>query len=314
MSKTIGIFCAGQAGDCLTISSVLKYREQLWGDCKIVWYIADENRDLLKYQDIELRTFPRGFGYPELVKEHGGEWQDWQPLVTAENRLNERGKENYPSLADIDIGYFPAPHQMTPQQRHGMEYPNISKKVFGVPQNWAWHPVLAFSPKELDDTSEFMHDRYLLPSIAIETFAGSGQSVLSDAQVRRSMEICKEVLGDCNFVFVSNKYLRGTNEQFPEDLLNGEKNFFAGHFTVRQCALVVELCDLLISVSSGITVASSCWDNNEIPILQFCGSEICSTRAMALGRFELVTHDNKPLHVAQEEYYERLKVLLNEIK
>ena len=50
MPKTVGIFCAGQNGDILTISSVIKYRNELWGEGnKIIWFIDDNNRDLLKY-------------------------------------------------------------------------------------------------------------------------------------------------------------------------------------------------------------------------------------------------------------------------
>ena len=45
MAKTIAIFCAGQSGDCLTISSVLRYRQELWGDAKIVWYLAKGKRE-----------------------------------------------------------------------------------------------------------------------------------------------------------------------------------------------------------------------------------------------------------------------------
>lgn len=320
--KTIAIFCAGQSGDCLTISSVIKYREALWGDCHIVWYIADENKDLLKYQDVELRTFPRGFGYPIMVAEENkklidaGEeptWEDWSGLVDENNHLNIELAKNCPSLAGINFGYFPAPHQMSVSKRHAIPYPLISKKVFGIPNNYEWHPVLAFSDEEIEVVKNFIPRRYVEHYIAIETMAGSGQSVLNDIQVRKSMEICREILGVCNFVFLSNKYLRG-NELFPADIINDANNLFCADFTVRQCALIVDLCDLLISVSSGITVASSCWGNEPVPTIQYTGSAICSTETMALGRFELVTHDEKPVHVAENEFYERLKFLLNEIK
>lgn len=318
--KTIGIFLAGQQGDIMSAMSVLKYRNELWGDDhKIIWYADKNNFDLFKYQDIEVREFPRGFGYPNRVKEENdiiwakaGDkvlWEDWEPLVDENNHLNIELAKNYPSLEGIDIGHFPAPHQLPVEKR--LAYPLCSKKVFGVNMDLEWHPVLAFSDEEMDLASDFLSELPDKRIVCLETMAGSGQSLMNDEQVRKSMQICRDILGECNFIFMSHKYLNG-NEKFPEDLLL--ENHFCSDFTVRQCALIVDYAEILISVSSGITVAASCWGNTSVPIMQFCGSDVCSTRAMALGRFELVTHDEKPLHVAQEEYYSRLKLLLNEIK
>lgn len=322
--RTIAIFCHGQNGDCMTISSVLRYREWLWPGCKIVWYIADENRDLLKYQDIELRTFPRGFGYPEMVVEEnrklvekGGVpiWEDWAPLVNSKNQLDIIAKTNYPSLSDIDYGYFPAPHQIPPSKRHGWDYPVCSKKIFGVPDDYPWHPVLEFSDEEkrmaADFISELDEEGYG-KKIFFETFAGSSQSVLSKEMVFRTMDICKRLWPDCCFIFGSHKFLRG-EEDFPIGFFSGEITSCA-EFTVRQTALIAEKCDLMISVSSGLSVAASAWDLKSPHILQFCGSFICSTKSLANGPFDLVTADNKSKEQYENEFYSTLEKILNQYK
>jgi len=324
MGKRVAICCHGQWGDCGTITSVFKYKNELWGsDCKIVWFASKENWDIFTHSDIEVREFPRGFGYPKMVVEENAKliaegkepvWADWQPLVDWDNRMNKALQINYPELAEFDLGYFPAPHQMTVEKRAETEYSLISKRVFGVPMDWEWHPVLMFSEQERIDAKEFMDNMlFLNKTVAIETFAGSGQSALTDLMITDTMRMCREVFGQCNFVFMSHKFLNG-NETFPDEIKNQQGVYFASNFTVRQCALIVGLSDLLVSVSSGITVASSCWWNKPTPIIQFCGSEICSTKSISLGRYELITHGGVPLHIAIQDYNNRLLSLLNEIK
>lgn len=335
--KTIAVFMAGQKGDIMCALSAMRYRDEIFGDAKIVWYAAIENFDLFKYQDIEVREFPRGFGYPQMVYEENKKlvdagkepvWEDWLPLVDEKNHLNLALKNNYPSLADIDYGYFPAAHQIPVQKRHGWDYPVCSKKIFGIPDHYEWHPVIKVSEEEKQIISKWFPPYHVIANsnnelvkkktIAIETFAGSGQSLMNDEMVRNAMKICRQELGECYFIFVSHKYLR-SQEDFPEELMNDKDVYFASQYSVRQCAYIVACCDLLISVSSGVTVAASCWENKYRPgsvfksIIQFCGSIICSTISLSEGRrFELVTYDDKPFENAKNEFYEKLKLLLNE--
>lgn len=323
MGKTIGILCHGQLGDNATITSAFKYKDELWGeDCKIVWYIADENKDLLKHSDVEVRTFPRGFGYPEMVKAENEKliadgkepiWEDWKPLVDENNHMILELKNNYPSLADLDYAYFPAPHQVPLDKRRNLPYPLVSKKVFGIPDEWEWHPLLYFSEEEAVKSVAFMDKMPEGKRVAIESFAGSGQSKITPLQIIDAIDTCRRVLGKCSFIFVSHKFVNG-NEQFPEGLINNIDIFSAAHFTVRQCALVVGQSDLLISVSSGVTVAASCWGNTPVKTIQYCGSEICGTRALALGEFVMVTTDGKSERQAQQEFTMELINLLNKIK
>lgn len=321
--KTIAIFLAGQSGDIMEASGVLRYRKELWGDHKLVWFIDDANRDLLKHQDIELREFPRGFGYPEMVVEENKKlvdagkepiWEDWQPLVDENNHLNLELKKNFTSLDDIDYGYFPAPHQIPVTKRHNIEYSNCSKIVFGVPEHWAWHPVLDFDEEDFEAAEQFeieigKGNKF----VYIETFAGSGQSLLDSEMIAKAMDLCNKYWGNCKFIFASHKFLRN-HETFPEFLFKSRNVYSCAKFSVRQCALIAGGSDLILSVSSGLTVAASCWYNKPVAILQFAGSEVCSTKAIALGRFELVTADEKSLSNAKEEYYQRLIQLLNEYK
>lgn len=323
MSKTVGIFCAGQRGDIMTAMSVLKYRNELWGDAKIVWYADEMYFDLFKHQNIEVREFPRGFGYPEMVfaenqklVKDGKEpvWEDWKPLVTEDNHMDIEPKKNYPSLADIDFGYFPAPHQLTPIQRHGLDYPSCSKRVFGIPDSYLWHPYLLFSDDEREATSKFIEGMGTGKKVLIETYAGSGQSILDEGMICEAMNLCLEHWGaNCNFVFASHKFLK-KNEDFPQYLFEQPNVFSCANFTVRQCALIAGGCDLMISVSSGITVAASCWDNKPIPIIQFTGSWVCSTKTLANGEFKLVTADDKKTSDAKKQFYENLIELLKKYK
>lgn len=317
MAKTIGIFLAGQNGDIMTAASVLKYRKELWGDAKIIWWMEDRNMDLLAHhQNLELRTFPRGWGYPERCVEENKKpneplWEDWSPLVTSKNHLNLSLKMAYPSLADVDYGYFPAPHQLTPEQRHGLSYPEVSRRVFGC-EDKEWHPVLAFTAHERVKTWDFVNT-LRGKRVFIETFAGSGQSSLDIHMVNGIMDECRRKWGECSFVFGSHKFLR-TQEEFPPAILENSHTYFCSPFTVRETALISTNCDLMISVSSGLTVAASSWGRTPVPILQFCGSEVCGTRLLANGPFEMVTADDKFLDTAKEEFFLLLNRMLNKYK
>lgn len=321
--NTVAIFMAGQQGDIMSALSVMRYRKELWGDdCKIVWFAAKENFDIFKYQDIEVREFPRGFGYPQMVYEENKKlvdagkepiWEDWLPLVDEKNHMNLALKNNFPSLADIDYGYFPAPHQIPVNLRHGWDYPVCSKKIFGVPDNYEWHPVINFSDEERQEANDFMKDQMPGRKVIIESFAGSGQSLLDEAMIEKSMALCEERWVDCNFIFASHKFLRN-NEKFPAYFFKQAGVYSCANFTVRQCALIAEQCDLMISVSSGITVASSAWGIKQPPTIQYTGSFICSTKSLANGHFELVTYDDKSIEQSKEVFYNTLEKLLIQYK
>lgn len=309
LNGKVGIFVAGQAGDLMTCMSVLKYRDKIFPGKELIWYVNMPNADCLRYAPIsEVRPWPwAGNGLPENCP-------DYFPLLCNEhNRLNVELAKQYPGTADLEDGYFPAPHQLSVEKRHGIDYPNVSKKVFGVPSDWEWHPYLSFAPHEYNGTKDFIDQFGVSRKIFIETFAGSGQSILDQEMVMQILNVCRNQWPECVFIFGSHKFLR-QKEEFPEGLFSAIDVFSVNDLTVRQCAIVAHWSDLMISVSSGITVASSAWGIDQPPTLQFCGSEICSTKALANGPFTLVTADGRTPENAKEEFFAQLSTLLNQYK
>lgn len=203
-SGKIGIFLQGQVGDLATAMSVLKYRKELWGDKEIIWYANYPNADLLRYAPIdEVRPWLwAGNGLPEGCP-------DYYPMLCNENnRLDLEKAKQFEGTADLEDGYFPAPHMMTPEKRHGIDYPNVSRKVFGIAPDREWHPLLSWSEQEKSYGYELPGTK----TIMLETFCGSGQSLWDDLMTVRTMEICREKWGSCNFLFCSHK----NTEQFKD--------------------------------------------------------------------------------------------------
>ena len=308
MGKKVAIFLHGQNGDILEASSVLRYKDELWGpDCEITWFIQDENRDLFKFNPyLKLAQFPHGYGIPQsdmdtiyadrIAKDKADgkpEWIDLSLVKTHDNKLDMGKKQIWePIIGSFDVGYFPAPHQLSPDQRTGIEYSLVSKKVFEVPDHNAWHPVLYWDQEERNNIHA-LHDLILSKNnriVLIETYCGSGQSRMNDETVKISMRLCHEKWGNCAFVFVSHKYLNNQPE-FPTWLTSLDNVYFDTSLTVRQVALFNNVAELFICISSGISVATSAWGMEPTAKFQFCGSEICSTKSIANGPFHLFTSD-----------------------
>lgn len=302
----IGIFLHGQVGDLATAMSVLKYRNELWPGKQIIWFANWPNADLLRYAPIsEVRMWPwAGNGLPEGTP-------DFYPMLCDErNRLNIIKAKEFELTADLEDGYFPAPHMMTPEQRNGIDYPNVSRKVFGIGSDREWHPVLSWS--EVEEMLSYL-TAPLQPLfekgkkvIILETFFGSGQSKWDDLMTVKTIEACREAWGNCNFVFTSHK----NTEQFKDF----EGYHSLGKYTPRQAALIVNYADLFVGVSSGMSVVTSAWGLKPVPKIQYCGSYTCSTVALATGEINLITSDDKPLEQSKKEFFIKLKELISRIK
>ncbi len=304
----VGIFLPGQNGDLITAMSVLHYRKEIFGDKAIIWFANMPNADALRYAPIsEVRPWPwAGNGLPEGTPDF------WPLLMNENNRLNVEKAKEYELTKDLDDGYFPAPYMLEPQKRHGIDYPNCSRKVFGVHDDAPWFPYLTYEEEEIKKVDKFFKTLPAGKKIMFETFAGSDQSKLTDGMVRESIRICNELWPDCVFIFSSHKYLRA-HEVFPADLLLQTRVGWALDFTVRQCGIIAERVDLIISVSSGTTVAASA--SSTCPIIQYCGSFICSTKSLAANRvFELITADGKEPAQSQSEFFTALTNLLNKYR
>lgn len=299
----IGIFIPGQNGDLMTAMSVLKYRNVLWSDKEIIWFCNMPNADALKYSPVnEVRPWPwAGNGLPIGTP-------DFYPLLCLNNnRLNKDFAKQYELTSDLDDGYFPAPHQLTVDQRHGIDYPNCSRRVFGIDPAWEWHPYLTYSEEEKERLENWAnHGQYHFPTIMIENTCGSGQSIWNDEMTIEAMKLCQEAFGgNCRFIFASG----GDHSRFYD----GIKVKDASQFTVRQAGYLINFCHLFIGISSGISVSTSAWGLKPVPKIQFCGSFTCSTVTLANGTIDLITHDDKHPESAKNEFYNKLKEILKTI-
>ena len=310
----IGLFVQGQAGDLATCMSVLKYADVLWPNKELVWFANFPNADLLRYAKIsEVRRWPWSGNYLPIGT------PDFYPLLCDNNnKLNLELASQYDATKDLEDGYFPAPWQVATDKQDGVEYPNVSKMIFDVPMDWEWHPLLSWSNTEIREAKAFMD---ALPkgrrNILLETFAGSGQSNYWDVELtKKIMAECESVLGPTNFIFGSHKHKGGQDNcgLDNEILCDGQGRVSAAHFTVRQVALLDSYCDLMVCMSSGISVATSAWNLTPSPKLQYCGSRKCSTLAIASGPIDLVTTDFKLKPEADAEFFNKLNELLLKIK
>lgn len=279
LNGKIGIFAPGGMGDVMTAMSVLKYKDILWPDKNIIWFCNPPNAEALKFNDkvFELRVF---------------QWEsiDVDPntqLKDINNRLRKDRKLDFKEVGDLDDAYFPVPWMYSVNGRHGIDYPNISRRCFGIDSTWEWHPYLCFSQDERVMVDDFCKKLPYKRTIMIETFAGSGQTGWNDELTRITLDICRKKWGKCNFIFASHKYLNN-NYEFPKDILDQDGTVSVSHMTVRQTALVNDYCDLFVGVSSGISVATSCWGAKPVPKIQYCNSFICSTVSLSNGTIELV--------------------------
>lgn len=308
----IGFFCPGQAGDHATVMSVLRYSDTLWPGKEIIFFTNFPNADNLRYSNVsEVRPYPwAGNGLPEGTP-------DFYPLLCTDNRLNKTEASKWELTKDLEDGYFGTPWMVATEKQDGIDYSNVSKMIFGVPDEWAWHPYLTWSDEEIANAKEFMSK---LPpnrkNILLECFCGSGQNQYWEvAFTKKIMAECRAKLGAVNFIFASHKHKGGpNNEGLPNEMFIDEAGVVsAAHFTVRQAALLIDYCDLMICMSSGISVSTSAWGRKPVTKLQYCGSKKCSTVALSNGPIELITTDGKSKEVADKEFFEKLNGILETI-
>lgn len=287
----IAIFLNYGHGDIMTAMSVLKYKDILWPNSEIVWFCSPSKYDLLKFAPVELRP-----------------WEDFKILLENKNEdctLNHDFKHYFKSLDDIDIGYFPAPWQYSPDHpaRKDIDYPNISKKIFKVDPNLEWHPQLYFSKQEEEMIKDFCLSLPYKKTIMIETDYNSGQSLWDDSITFKTIEICKNKFKNCNVILSSKSDY--------SNFLNIDGVVSASNFTLRQAALINNYADLFIGVSSGLSVAVNCWGNKPTPKIQYANTFYCSTQSLANGPFNLIKIHENNNH--KEEYYNTLIYNLNNI-
>lgn len=282
----IGIFLPTGVGDIMTAMSVLKYKDYLWPQKDVVWFCNMPNADAVRFNDSisEIRPYPW----------EGISVDPYTQLKTHDNRLSQTRKHEFDITSDLEDGYFPAPWMVS--DRDTSQYANVSKKIFGIPNNFEWHPHLGFSKEEKINANNFILDLPKRKNILLETKFHSGQSGWDDDLTKKTISICREHWGECNFIFAS---------------LNSNADSFGGiscqEFTVRQMTLINNLCDLFVGVSSGISVATSCWGSSPIPKIQFCNSIQCSTQAIANGEIHIICPDEIENNMSAEQKATSLK-------
>jgi hypothetical protein len=115
----------------------------------------------------------------------------------------------------------------------------------------------------------------------LETVGKSGQSLWDNDCTKKSMDICRDILGKCNFIFVSP----GSHKGFEDD---GVADCSA--FTARQCIPIYNRCNLFIGVSSGVGCMTTSWSaNDNVPRIEYCHNNLMSTCHLASGKNELCT-------------------------
>lgn len=310
----VAIFCPGQIGDTAQVMGILKYWDVMFLNKECIWFINAPNSDLLRYSNVsEVRPWPwAGNGL------NAGEPDHWPYLCLPNNKLNLELAKTRKDTADLEDGYFPATHQVPSEKREGLEYSLVSKKIFGVPDRWEWHPRLYWHDDEKKMIKEFAGTFHKnRRTVILENFAGSGQSPFFTVDTtKRIMELCRKKLGACNFVFCSHKHLGGKDNcgLDNKELFGNEDGFFsAAHFTPRQVALINDYADLFIGISSGISVVTSAWELRGTPKIQWCGSRICSTNAIANGEFILAESEFKTREVAEKDFFNKLNEILNQL-
>jgi hypothetical protein len=258
----IGIFVHGQHGDIALCTAVLKYKDILWPGKDIVWYCGGTPEkasyvDMLKYNNLisEVRDWPQ---------------EDFRNLINEKGQLRLERRGDFESMKDLHNGYFPAPWAVLPNRLEGVNlegvnYANIPRIICGADPSWEWHPYLCFSDEERDVAREFCLNLPYSKTIMLETqLRSAGDTRLGEDVIKNIMQLCRNKLGDCNFIFASKV-------DYPNFV--SEKGVVScSHFMIRQTALIHNYCHLFIGVSSGITVATSCWGNKPVPKISLCGS------------------------------------------
>lgn len=281
----VGIFAPSQIGDIITAMSVLRYKDELWPGKDIVWFCDDlpllyggSRYDVFKHSPIsELRPWS-AYNYMSLKVNSG--------VGPGMNRLDLNSIKAIPSVADLDVGYFPTPWQLEdPMQRHNIPYPQISQRIFGVDSSLPWRPCLYFS----DDERKFVADMFAaLPHKRTVMFENSpcAYSAWNDELTHHVMVACRNSWGATNFFFASGGNRSGNDmSRFFDDpgCISGEK------MTARMVALANEHCDLFVGVAGALTFATSYWGAKPTPKLIYTGCEQFGARIVANGRIEMVT-------------------------
>lgn len=283
MELKVGIFAPHAIGDMAQSTSILKYAKELWPNHKVVWFIHPPFIDMLKENPYVSEIRPYKDIYLDKLR------------INKTEKLNDAEKMNMDGVKDITIGFFPVPWQNQDMISQGIQYSSIPAKIFNCSKEW--HPCLFFS-KEEELKAEAFVGSTKNPKIMLETFYKSGQTPWNQETTKKTLDICRSILPNCEFIFASPKSHIGFESFNPKE---------CGEFTPRQCIPIYNKCDLFIGVSSGISNVTTAWSaKKEIVRIEFCGSKGLSTCNTARSRHVLCT--TEPMFI------ENLQIELHKLK
>jgi len=299
----VGIFAPHAYGDTILVTSLLKYREELWPDKDIVWFASPSSYDALKYSP----------GISEIRPHQDYHYGPDVRIGLSSGQLSPN-RTKFKDTADLDLGYYLTPwanrhlwdkpfHNVPPPDLLFAHLSRFILKSAGIAAEMPdWYPCIGFSKEEDERAEAFIGSLPHKKTVMLETKFTSCQSSWDDPCTEKVVEILWNVLGPCNLVFASPGSHLGWGCQ-KADGCSGLKagkciwSVLGQHpgsvvdcsgFTIRQCVPVYNRCHLFIGVSSGISTATSAWSANvEVPRIQYCRDLRSSGEPFARGKYRL---------------------------
>ena len=254
----VGIFAPFSLGDMTISTCLLRHKDTLWPGMKIVWFSAANAYDILQFNpDVE------------EIRPHAGHHYGSDVRIPDCSGSLAPGRSKYSDVADLDLGFYTTPwgNPKLLNGRPDIPYAFFPKMVTGgnLP---AWKPCIYFSKEEDDKAETFFRHLPFKKAVMLETEARSGQSLWDQSCTDRTMEICRNTLGACNFIFASPKSHAKNQGRGVVD---------CSEFTARQCIPIYNLCDMFVGVSSGISCLTTAWTAKVIPRVEYCHNSRMST-------------------------------------
>ena len=295
----IGIYAPWASGDALLATMVLKYKNQLWPNSKIVWFIIPKSnnshaadKDVVAHNPAISEVRMASENFSEVIKLRVGNRanKEGHPLSVPKELAGKMTaiKSETRSFSDLDLLYFPAPWANC--DRLNEDFVLTSKYVFDYPEPHI-HPCSFFSDQEDKMATRLVSSLPFKYSIMMETQCGSNQSSWNEGTTTKIMEACRSILGGCNFIFASP----GTHTSFV-----GPGVVDCSAFTIRQCLPIYNRCQLFLSTASGIAVVTCSWKANPlVRRVEFTNNPLITTRPIAMGEAQWSADEGRFLEIVR---------------
>jgi hypothetical protein len=279
---------------------VLKYKDVLWPDKDIVWFMNLAGHkatylDMLKFNDAisEIRDWPK---FKTM--------EDFRACIDPNGQLVLNRRSDFEEMKDLSNGYFSVPWAVLPNNAlNAVNYANISRMVCGADPSWPWHPYLGYSEEEREMSKEIFSKLPHNKTVILETeLRSAGMFRLREDIIKSLMSMCRNKFGKCNFIFASKI------DHLP--FVDDPGVISISDLTPRQTGLIHDYCDLSIGVCSGLTQIWSAWGRKPVPRLELCGSMIQSN-VVANGPVYSVICDNMSVDMMKVGLEQRLQEVLS---